>query len=85
MLKYLGVSRSGYRAWLTHIPSKSQKRKEEVKEKIKDIYDRSKQNYGVPKITKELQKDGEVISERTVGKYMKEMDIKAQWVKPWLA
>lgn len=60
-----------------------QKRKEAVKAKIMDIYDDSKQNYGAPKITKELQKDGEVIAERTVGKYMKEMGIKAQWVKPW--
>ena len=43
----------------------------------------SKQNYGAPKITRELRQKGETISERTVGKYMKEMGIKAQWVKPW--
>ena len=30
-----------------------------------------------------LKKLGETISERTVGKYMKEMGIRAQWVKPW--
>ncbi len=83
MLKYLGVSRSGYHAWLNRVPSDTQKRQETVKAKIQDIYDESKQNYGAPKITKELQKDGEVISERTVGKYMKEMGIRAQWVKPW--
>lgn len=65
------------------MPSDMQKRKEAVKAKIKDIYEDSKQNYGAPKITKELQKGGEVISERTVGKYMNEMGIKAQWVKPW--
>lgn len=62
-----------------------QKRKEAVKTRIKDIYDDSKQNYGAPKIAKELQKSGEVIAERTVGKYMKEMGIRAQWVKPWTA
>lgn len=83
MLKKLGVSRSGYRAFLNHKPSNMQQRKESVKKKIKTIYDDSKQNYGAPKITKELQKSGEVISERTVGKYMKEMGIRAQWVKPW--
>ncbi|MFR8672825.1 MAG: IS3 family transposase [Christensenellales bacterium] len=59
------------------------KRRESVKAKIQDIYDESKQNYGAPKITKELRKSGEIISERTVGKYMKQMGIKAQWVKPW--
>ena len=83
MLKFLGVSRSGYNAWLKHVPSNTEKRKKTVKIKIKDIYDESKQNYGAPKITNELRKSGEIISERTVGKYMNEMGIKAQWVKPW--
>lgn len=66
------------------MPSDTEKRKEEVKVKIKDIYDESKQNYGAPKITNELRKDGETISERTVGKYMKQIGIRAQWVKPWV-
>ncbi|WP_041707166.1 IS3 family transposase [Clostridium cellulovorans] len=83
MLKILGVSRSGYRAWQKHMPSDTQKRKEAVKVKIKDIYDDSKQNYGAPKIAKKLQQDGEIISQRTVGKYMEELGIKAQWIKPW--
>lgn len=33
-----------------------QERKEAVKVRIQDIYDDSKQNYGAPKIAKELQK-----------------------------
>ena len=83
MLKHLGVSRSGYRAFLRHKPSASEQRKNEIKDKIQKIYDDSKQNYGAPKIAKELQKDGERISERTVGKYMREMGIRAQWVRPF--
>ena len=59
------------------------KRREAVKAKIQDIYDDSKQNYGAPKITVELRKIGEVISERTVGTYMRQMGIRAQWSKPW--
>ena len=83
MLKILGVSRSGYSAWLKHAPSNAEKRRESVKAKIKDIYYESKQNYGAPKITQVLRKTGETISERTVEQYMKQMGIKAQWVKPW--
>lgn len=83
MLKYLGVSRSGYRAWLNRTPSDTEKHRENMKAKIQDIYEESKQNYGAPKITRKLRQEGETISERTVGKYMKEMGIKAQWVKPW--
>ncbi|MCG4578550.1 IS3 family transposase [[Ruminococcus] lactaris] len=83
MLKLLGVSRSGYQAWLHHIPSNTEKRREAVQSKIKDIYENSRQNYGAPKITVELRKTGEVISERTVGTYMHQMGIRAQWSKPW--
>ena len=83
MLKFLGVSRSGYHAWLHCVPSDTEKRRESVKEKIQDIYDDSRQNYGAPKITVELRKTGEVISERTVATYMRQMGIRAQWSKPW--
>ena len=85
MLKYLGVSRSGYRAFTRHKPSTAQQRKTAVKQNIQKIYDKSRQNYGAPKIAVELRKSGETISERTVGKYMREMGIRAQWTKPWIA
>ena len=83
MLKFLGVSRSGYRSFLNRKLSPTIQRKETIKKKIQLIYDASKQNYGDPKITKELQKLGETIAERTVGKYKREMGIKAQWIKPF--
>ena len=85
MLKLLGVSRSGYNAWLHQTSSDMEKRRVAVKEKIQNIYDNSKQNYGAPKITAELRKTVETISERTVGTYMRQMGIHAQWIKPWIA
>jgi len=83
VLNILGVSRSGYNAWMHRLPSNQQKRIQSVKERIQKIYDQSYQNYGAPKIAKEIQKDGEKISERTVGKYMRELGIKAQYIKPY--
>ena len=85
MLDFLGVSRPGYQAFLKHRPSEAELRKERIKERNQEIHDGSHQNYGAPKITRELQKEGERISERTVGGYMREMGIRAQWVKPWIA
>ena len=85
MLKYLGVSRSGYRSFLQRKPSQMQQRKENLKQDIRQIYEQFKQNYGAPKIAEELRKEGTCITTRTVGKYMKEMGIRAQWVKPWIA
>lgn len=67
MLKCLGVSRSGYQAFLNRKISPARQRKETIKAKIQEIYDTSKQNYGAPKITKKLQENGITIAERTVG------------------
>ena len=83
MLRFSGVSRSGYRSFLNRKVSATKQRKKAVKTKIQTIYDDSKQNYGVPKITQELRKSSETIAGRTVGKYMREIGIKPQWIKPW--
>ena len=85
MLKYLGVSRSGYNAFIKHKQSETEKRMHRIMKLIRQIYDESYQNYGAPKITQELRKKGECISVRTVGKYMRIMGIRAQWVKHWIA
>ncbi len=47
----------------------------------KTIYEESHQNYGAPKIGILLRRQGFTIADRTVGIYMREMGIHAQWVK----
>ena len=83
VLKHLGVSKSGYYDWLKRKPSAQSKLKAEVQAAIKDVYDEYHSIYGAPKITDELHKKGFHTSERTVTRYMKEMGIKACWVKPY--
>lgn len=83
VLKILGVSRSGYVRFQKKVPSKRELRKCSIKEKIRNIHQNSHQNYGAPKITECLRKDGESISEKTVGNYMRELGIKAQYIKPY--
>lgn len=83
VLKIIGVSRSGYRNWKNRLPSEREQRKRVIKERILEIYHDSHQNYGAPKITACLRMEGEVIAEKTVGKYMKELGIKAQYIKPY--
>ena len=83
VLKILGVSRSGYIRFKKKVPSDRELRKCAIKERIYEIYQDSYQNYGTPKITECLRKEGEIISEKTVGNYMREMGIKAQYVKPY--
>lgn len=83
VLKILGVSRSGYINWKKRLPSQRELRKQAIKERILEIYHDSHQNYGAPKITECLKKEGETIAEKTVGNYMRELGIKAQYVKPY--
>ena len=83
VLKILGVSRSGYINWKKRLPSQRELRKQAIKERILEIYHDSYQNYGAPKITECLKKEGETIAEKTVGNYMRELGIKAQYVKPY--
>lgn len=54
-----------------------------LKERILEIYHESHQNYGAPKIAECLRKEGERIAKKTVGNYMKELGIKAQYIKPY--
>lgn len=83
MFEILGVSKSGYYDWLTRKPSKRNLQKAKIKEAIKAIYDESKCIYGAPKITKELHKQGFTTAESTVSRYMRELGIKACWIRPY--
>lgn len=83
VLRLLGVSNSGFYSWLKRKPSKQEIRKKEIKTEINEIYNESMQIYGAPKITSILQARGHVISEKTVGNYMREEGIKAIWVTPY--
>src|SRR5690606_31594609 len=84
VLKILGVSSSGYYSWKKRVPSEQEKRKQETKIEITQIYNESHQIYGAPKIASILQSRGHVISEKTVGNYMREEGIKAIWIRPYV-
>ncbi|MFR1599468.1 IS3 family transposase [Mediterraneibacter gnavus] len=66
--------------WNKRVPSDTSIRHTVLKEEIQKIYKDSRQNYGASKITAELRKSRERISEKTVGNYIRQMDLKAQWV-----
>ncbi len=81
VLGKLGLSVSGYYDFHGRKPSETSLKRDKVMDKILEIYDKSDQIYGAPKIRKELLKAGIFVSERTVSKYMKELNIHACWVK----
>lgn len=81
MLNKVGISKSGYYNWKNRKKSAREERKSRVIKEIKNIHEKSYEIYGAPKITQELRKQGENISERTVGQYMRENGIKAHYIK----
>jgi transposase InsO family protein len=81
MCQVLQVSSSGYYRWKSKVISNRVQRMNQIKEKITFIYFESKQRYGSPRITIELQSLGYKISRITVAKYMKQMGIRSKLSK----
>lgn len=77
MLEKLNISKSGYYDYLKRKPCNQKIRRAKLAVRIKEIHKESKEIYGAPKITRILQREGHKVSERFVGKLMKENNIKA--------
>ena len=85
MCDYVGISRSGYyqREKCHNHQSPRKLRKKFIQGEIKAIWLKSLCIYGAGKITQELRSKGYKIAERTVGKYMRELGIRAVYLTPW--
>lgn len=81
MCKVLKVSQSGYYRWKIAAISKRLQKKNVLKEKITSLYFESKQRYGSPRITMELNILGYQISRITAAKYMRELGLKSKLSK----
>lgn len=79
MCKVLKASKSGYYKWLSNKEKSStnDKKKKRIMAKIRRIFFQNSKVYGSPRITRELHKEGVKITERTVGRYMREMNLRA--------
>lgn len=77
MCSVLKVSKSGYYKWINKKDSDRKNRKKKLMAKIRRLFIQYKEVYGSPRITRELRKEGITISEKTVGRYMREMGLRA--------
>jgi putative transposase len=79
MCKVLVVSRSGYYKWVEEKSKENsyQKRRKALLARIKEIFLDSHKRYGSPKITKQLQEESWTVSERLVGKIMREHGLRS--------
>ena len=78
MCKVFNLTRSSFYNFLNIEPTTSELKKQNIKELIKKIWLDSFKRYGAPKITIVLKKQYNIqISQKTVQKYMKELNIKS--------
>jgi transposase InsO family protein len=85
MCQVLGVSKSGYYAWLKRPKSEQSERREKVTAHIKRVHLESRQTYGSPKITKVLHNEGLNVSQKTVTRIMKDHHIRSKTMKKYKA
>ncbi|GEL75750.1 transposase [Myxococcus virescens] len=71
LCRVLGVSESGYHAWLTRLPSKRAVADAQLVERIRAIHARSRQTYGAPRIHAELAAEGVCIGRKRVARLMR--------------
>jgi putative transposase len=78
LCELLGVSASGYYAWRK--PRLSQRARDDrrLKVKIRAIHQETRERYGSPRIHRELQAQGERVSEKRVARLMREERIRAR-------
>jgi putative transposase len=78
MCRVLGVSRSGYYAWLARKPSAAELRREELTEEVKAVHAEVRGRYGSPRIHAELVARGHACCVNFVAKLMREAGIAAK-------
>ncbi|WP_405107154.1 IS3 family transposase [Paenibacillus sp. FSL K6-1217] len=79
MCKVLEVSRSGFYKWRNAEVSNQAKRKALLLTRITDLFEANQGQFGSPRITLLLREEGYIISERTVGKFMKELGLRSSY------
>lgn len=78
LCEVLGVSKSGYYAWLSREPSERERENQQLLEKIKLIYAQHKGRYGSPRIHAALKQVGEDVSRGRVERLMHKNGIEAR-------
>jgi len=83
MGRLLGVSRSGFYAWLGRVPSQRAIRAGRIEAKVAWFHGDSDEVSGSPRILADLRCDGEVISRKTVAKTMRKLHLVGVCPKRW--
>jgi putative transposase len=73
LCRVLGVSTSGYHAWLRRVPSERARARGRLKLAVQAAHQRTRQTYGAERLRRELAGDGFVVSLGTVKRVRREL------------
>jgi putative transposase len=71
LCRVLGLSTSGYYAWLRRTPSRRDRRDAELSTKIRAYHRRSRRTYGAPRIHADLADEGVAVGRKRIARLMK--------------
>jgi len=72
MARVLGVSSSGFYAWLKRPRSERSRSDDELLEQVREIHERSSGTYGAPRIHAQLRESGVAVGRKRVARLMRE-------------
>lgn len=82
--RVLGVSPSGYYAWLRRPASQREQDNQALLEKIRQIHAQSRKNYGSPRIHAALRQQGIACGRNRVARLMRRAGIRPAYVRRWV-
>ncbi len=78
LCRFLGVSRSGFYAWCGRSQSKRAQQDRRLLAYIRDIFRKSRETYGSPRVYHALKRQGIVVSKKRIERLMREDGLKAR-------
>ena len=75
LCRVLGVSSSGYYAWLTRLPSSRSKANQNLLIRLTECFEASRKTYGVRRLTAALKQQNTVVNHKRVARIKRENDI----------
>lgn len=78
LCEVLGVSRSGFYAWLQRKPSRTAQEDEGIKRHVVTAFEKSRRTYGSPRIKRQLKAQGIEVGRHRVARLMREASLCAR-------
>ena len=83
MARLLGVSTSGYYAWLVREPSRRSRSDAQLLTRIRTLYASSRGTYGAPRIHAQLAREGVHVGRKRVARLMRIADLRGASRRRW--